>query len=171
MSAGSASKRSVTRPSSNCRYRAAFVREACAGDDALRAEVESLLANESRADALGTGLRIGERVGIGCRSASRSASIRSTPCSARAGWARSIARATPSWTRRRHQDPAAAVHGRPRSRGALRARSAGARLAQPSAHRRRSTDSKTRTACRPWCSSWSRATTLADRVAPGPAAR
>ena len=38
--------------------RAAFVREACAGDDALRAEVESLLANQSRADALGTGLGI-----------------------------------------------------------------------------------------------------------------
>jgi len=40
--------------------RAAFVREACAGDDALRAEVESLLANQSRADALGTGLGIRE---------------------------------------------------------------------------------------------------------------
>ncbi len=39
--------------------RAAFVREACAGDDVLRREVESLLANQSRADALGTGLGIG----------------------------------------------------------------------------------------------------------------
>ena len=38
--------------------RALFVREACAGDDALRAEVESLLANQSRADALGSGLGI-----------------------------------------------------------------------------------------------------------------
>ena len=38
--------------------RAVFVREACAGDEALRAEVESLLANQSRADALGSGLGI-----------------------------------------------------------------------------------------------------------------
>src|SRR5688572_1232627 len=38
--------------------RALFVREACAGDDVLRAEVESLLANQSRADALGSGLGI-----------------------------------------------------------------------------------------------------------------
>ena len=38
--------------------RVLFVREACAGDDALRAEVESLLANQSRADALGSGLGI-----------------------------------------------------------------------------------------------------------------
>jgi len=38
--------------------RAPFVRDACAGDDVLRAEVESLLANHSRADALGTGLGI-----------------------------------------------------------------------------------------------------------------
>ncbi|MCM3880677.1 MAG: protein kinase [Vicinamibacterales bacterium] len=39
-------------------HRAAFVREACAGDDVLRREVESLLANQSRADALGSGLGI-----------------------------------------------------------------------------------------------------------------
>ena len=38
--------------------RAAFVREACAGDAALCAEVESLLANQSRADAIGSGLGI-----------------------------------------------------------------------------------------------------------------
>src|SRR5918996_1564443 len=38
--------------------RAAFVREACAGDAALHVEVESLLANQSRADALGSGLGI-----------------------------------------------------------------------------------------------------------------
>ena len=38
--------------------RALFVHEACAGDAALRAEVESLLANQSRADALGSGLGI-----------------------------------------------------------------------------------------------------------------
>ena len=39
-------------------HRAAFVHEACAGDAALCAEVESLLANQSRADALGSGLGI-----------------------------------------------------------------------------------------------------------------
>jgi len=38
--------------------RAAFVREACDGDAALCVEVESLLANQSRADALGSGLGI-----------------------------------------------------------------------------------------------------------------
>src|SRR5688572_10449957 len=38
--------------------RAAFVREACGGDDVLRGEVESLLATHSRADALGSGLGI-----------------------------------------------------------------------------------------------------------------
>jgi hypothetical protein len=38
--------------------RAAFVREACAGDAALCVEVESLLANQSRADAMGSGLGI-----------------------------------------------------------------------------------------------------------------
>ena len=36
------------------------MREACAGDELLRAEVESLLANQSRADALGSGLGIRE---------------------------------------------------------------------------------------------------------------
>ncbi len=46
--------------------RAAFVRDACAGDDVLRGEVESLLANQSRADALGTGLGIRDSgLGIG----------------------------------------------------------------------------------------------------------
>jgi serine/threonine protein kinase len=40
--------------------RAACVREACAGDESLRIEVESLLANQSRAAALGSGLRIGD---------------------------------------------------------------------------------------------------------------
>ncbi len=39
-------------------HRAEFLRDACAGDEGLRAEVESLLANQSRADALGTGLGI-----------------------------------------------------------------------------------------------------------------
>ena len=59
ISAGSASKRSATTRSRARRAdRALFVREACAGDDALRAEVESLLANQSRADALGSGLGI-----------------------------------------------------------------------------------------------------------------
>jgi eukaryotic-like serine/threonine-protein kinase len=38
--------------------RLAYVREACAGDESLRMEVESLLANQSRADALGSGLGI-----------------------------------------------------------------------------------------------------------------
>ena len=40
-------------------HRAAFVREACAGDDVLRGEVESLLVNQSRPDAFGTGLGMG----------------------------------------------------------------------------------------------------------------
>ena len=40
--------------------RALFVREACADDEGLRAEVESLIANQSRAEALGSGLGIRE---------------------------------------------------------------------------------------------------------------
>ena len=46
--------------------RAAFVRDACAGDTALRAEVESLLANQSCAEALGSGLGIRDS-GLGIR--------------------------------------------------------------------------------------------------------
>ncbi len=41
--------------------RAAFVREACAGDVALRAEVESHRGSQSRAEALGSGLEIRDR--------------------------------------------------------------------------------------------------------------
>ena len=52
--------------------RAAFVREACGDDAALCVEVESLLANQSRADALGSGLgvpvpaleMIGKQIGV-----------------------------------------------------------------------------------------------------------
>ncbi len=36
----------------------AFVRDACGNDDNLRIEVESLIANQTRAEALGTGLGI-----------------------------------------------------------------------------------------------------------------
>ena len=53
--AGGVSKTSAMTPWRACRLIvAAFVREACAGDELLRAEVESLLANQSRADALGS---------------------------------------------------------------------------------------------------------------------
>ena len=45
-------------------HRAAFVREACAGDAALCVEVESLLANQSRAEAVGSGLGIRD-LGLG----------------------------------------------------------------------------------------------------------
>ena len=44
--------------------RSAYVREACAGDESLRMEVESLLANQSRADAVGSGLGIRD-LGLG----------------------------------------------------------------------------------------------------------
>ena len=62
------------------------------------------------------------------------------------------------------------VRGRSRAARALRARSARARLAQSSAHRARSTASRRPTACARWSSNWSTATTLADRIARGPAA-
>src|SRR5262245_52507759 len=45
----------LERPSGE---RLTFVRDACANDESLRREVESLLANQSRADALGTRLGI-----------------------------------------------------------------------------------------------------------------
>ena len=44
--------------------RAEFIHAACAGDESMRVEVASLLANQSRADALGTGLGIRD-VGLG----------------------------------------------------------------------------------------------------------
>jgi serine/threonine protein kinase len=52
--------------------RAEFIHNACAGDDSVRVEVELLLANQSRADALGTGLgirdvelgQIGTQIGV-----------------------------------------------------------------------------------------------------------
>ena len=51
----------MTRSSALPAERAVFVREACAGDAALCVEVESLLANQSRADALGSDEGLGIR--------------------------------------------------------------------------------------------------------------
>ena len=58
-----------------------------------------------------------------------------------------------------------ALHGRPGAPGAVRARSAGARLAQPSAHRRDLRRRGERRRPTRWCSNSSRGTTLADMAA------
>ena len=55
--------------------------------------------------------------------------------SARAAWARSTAPKTPSWPRSRHKDSARRVRARSRPHGPLRARGAGARVAESSQHR------------------------------------
>ena len=65
-----------------------------------------------------------------------------------AAWARCIARATRSSIATSHQSPARGVRERSRAAGALPARSASPRLAEPPEHRGTSTASKRRTASR-----------------------
>ena len=74
------------------------------------------------------------------------------------------ARDTQARSRRRHQRSCRRFHRRPRAAGALRARSAHARGAQSSAHRRDLRAGRSRRRALRWSSSSSRATTLADRL-------
>ena len=66
----------------------------------------------------------------------RLGTYKSKTCSASAAWARSIARATPAGARGRDQGPARAWLARSGSAGPVRPRSAAARRAQSSQHRR-----------------------------------
>jgi len=81
----------------HARDRAAFLREACVGDDALQREVASLLSNESQAAGFLSKPAFAAAAGIvkphrTMLTADASASTRSRPCSGWAAWAKCIAR-------------------------------------------------------------------------------
>ena len=83
------------------RARTVFLAEACAGDDALRREVESLLAQEAGAAGFMSTPAVALAGAIRKAAPRRSSvsawgRIRSSRCWARAGWARSTGRATRS---------------------------------------------------------------------------
>ena len=149
--------------------RAAFVRDACAGDAALRVEVESLLANQSRADALGSGLGIrdcwdwtliGKQIGV-----YQIVSLLG------AGGMGEVYRARDTKLRPRCRDQGTArrVYVRFRSTRTYRARGAHAGQLQSSQHRRLFTGSSKQGRSSTSCWNWSRARTLAERLARWPA--
>ena len=121
-----------------------FLAKACEGDDALRREVESLLAHEGTAEGFLSAPALEVAAKVMAEDAGGSLSGRQigsyqilVPPRRWAAWARSIARATRSSNR----DVALkvlpelfALDRRPAR--PLQARSAGARLAEPSEHRR-----------------------------------
>ncbi len=152
--------------------RAAFVRDACAGDDVLRGEVESLLANQSRADAVGTGLGIRDS-GLGMRTEEligTQIGVYKVVSLLGAGGMGEVYRARDTKLGR---DVAvkflpARVYDGSRPAGTLRARGTHARVAQSSTHRRRSTASRSRTEHRALVLELVEGLTLADRVAKGP---
>ena len=119
--------------------RDAFLARACADDPTLRREVESLLAQppagviDAPVGALVAGLvapaacsRPGRRLGV----------FEVQDCWPSAVWARCIARVTRVWAVRSRSRSCRAPSRRSGPAGPLRAGSARARLAQPSAHRR-----------------------------------
>ena len=156
--------------------RAAFLIEACNGDDGLRQEVESLLAYESAVGAV-------PRDAGGAGAASRrersddhrqTRALHDRGAARRRRHGRGLSRPRQqARSRRGDQDPAVTFHRRSRAPLPLRARSADARDTQSSAHRRdlrarrirrhdragpragRGTDAgrspRTRSACRPRC--------------------
>jgi hypothetical protein len=120
--------------------RSAFLAAACGGDEALREEVESLLAYEpASSEFLETsGIRRGRgrTRARGFRRTSARPVLHPGPTRRRRhgrGLSRTRHEAGP---RRRHQDPAAARDGRSGATRPLCARSAHPRHAEPSAHRR-----------------------------------
>ena len=113
-----------------------FLTAGCAGDEALRHEVESLLAHDGKAAFLSTPAVVAHRGGDTLVGQAR-ARMSCRRGSARAAWARSTARGTTNSER----DVAIKVlprafSSRPRAPGAFRARSAHAGRAQSPAHRR-----------------------------------
>ena len=166
LTAGAGSRTSVTRRWSVPQAeRAAFLAEACAGDDVLRREVESLLAQERSAErfmsvpaaALGRhpwrSLRRAARL-----SASASAPTRSVRCSVSVGWARCTAPTTTTLGREvaiKVLPAAFTADPERRARFEREARML-ATLNHP-AHRRDLRRRRSRTACAASCWNWSKA--------------
>ena len=154
-------------------HRAAFVREACAGDDVLRAEVESLLANQSRADALGSGLGIRDS-GLGMSTEEligKQIGVYRIDSLLGAGGMGEVYRARDAKLGR---DVAikilpAAFTSDPDRLARFEREARMLAVAQSSAHRRDLRPRRIRRRARSsW--NWSRAMTLADRIARGPVA-
>ena len=86
----------------DARDRARFLKDACAGDDELRREVESLLAQRASAEtflgepAVALAARLVSGPGPSIPVGHRIGGIRFRPPSARAAWASSTARSTRS---------------------------------------------------------------------------
>ena len=123
--------------------REAFVRNACDGDEALRREVESLLQYESRSSgflespaAVMAGALEGAPAGHVMPGRQLGPYTIVAPLGAGGMGEVYRARDTQARSRRGDQDPAVALHDRSRAPRPLRARSAHARRAQSSAHRR-----------------------------------
>ena len=143
--------------------RAAFLGHACAGDVALRREVELLLAQQASMGgfledpAVATAAQMVSETGASVLTGRRLGAYQVQARSASAAWARSIARATRSQARRGDQDSAArTLRAIPIGwRGSNARRACSRRSIIPTSAR--STGWKTRMACARWCSSWSRA--------------
>ena len=138
--------------------RAEFLSEECAGDAGLLHEVQSLLDQPISAEQFlvagesspgdTSSVRIGQ---LTRRLSGRGANIGA------AGWARSTVRGTRSSVATSRSRCCRQRSRRPRSAGALRARSAHAGVAEPSAHRRDLRLERRRLGVRRWCWSWSKA--------------
>ena len=122
--------------------RARFLVEACGGDEVLRSEVESLLAQTGAASSfLETPMLAAAAQAMGAAGSALAVGqqIRALhdPLAARVRW---HGRGLPgprrdARSRGRHQSPAVAFHERPRTARPVRARSAAPRVAEPSEHR------------------------------------
>ena len=145
--------------------RAAFLADACAGDEALLREVKSLLAQPSSGrgfldgPAVAVAAQMVSDIGASTLTGRRLGAYQRARAHRRGRHGRGLPRARhEAGSRRRDQDPPAALHQRSRAAGAVRTRGARTGVTQSSHTSARSTDWKTLTECGRWCSSWSTAT-------------